>query len=1778
MSAASICLARVEAEKQVRAEEKVPSSFNGYQVNFQLSPDLSKSETRETSIFSSLTSLSDSIWSWLGYKTSSSPSRRRGYADFFDRLLPPEREQMYRAIGHDLTLTSVKNNADYVKWSVRLSLRRLDVALERQRHLAASAHLRGIDVVIKNIPVHERIDVAAEVNDVEVRGSSAKLSGTDEPVLLSMIKSDNSDKLFRFDLRTNPRSSDADASIVVQLSPVEIVLDVPTLSELGKLFTVDEANYADGFLRYAESKLDEFRTQAAVNLLYALEKAKIVVVDIDLKSPCFILPENGRATATTTGIRALVLDLGRLSVKQLRDRADLREVDSPFLRYDVNLANGRILVVGARDDWRRALDDSANDSSLDLLPPMSFLVRLFQSVEATTNPLVARLKVEANVDELCVRANDEKLIEALTLLTSVAKHFDAPPPSSSSCGEFKTSYHDTLKSDIAAVREAIHDDDTASFHTANDGFSDDDAAADGASSTFRGQSLVDVNLVMNRFALDVDRNAVAYVQAELTGLVVRVSVRRDNWDASVRLKGVEIVDAQRRAVVKDDDGPLRLVHAKTLVDDFIVVSVRGCDRRSTAYTGWEWEASVDVGEIDVTVHRQSLFDLRAFYDRLVWNENVLSRAVSRLEIDSSSEPEPELKSSAVAEKKIDSWRITARLKTVKIDVADDRLCVATITVRDVRGETSVSSGDGRAVEAKLRSVDVTNGGAATMYREVISMGRTRDHLFSVSLRRRGDGDETTLALSVGRVNVVYLHRFFADLYALARSFTDAWARLAKATAVASETARVRVVELERAGSPIRLEILVDSPAVLVPTSVSSTNAFFVSVGNLSLRNFDSESATSGVEHYQASFAGLSVYRRAGNWKHRRVLLSPIEVRLEATRRLDGATTTTTPPPRFQVWGEVDRVNFYLGKEDYVYICETMRDNLGEKSAVKREESPTPSSPLPVVTVVEEDFPDRGNGGLLLKCRFSVKRLQVVLYADEPPLTPDTCDRSASAKFASLVVDDVQVDGRENGGGRRRIEARVRAVTVRDCRPNRHGAIKDIIRHSETDQMFLIDYETRDEWDKTKLKMAKIRLCFCLKFFRKLRDFFETETTDGEGTFDASQFGRYLARNAGHAAAQLLTLDETDGTDSEATKRTIEFVCPAIEIVVPEKAKTTNCSALALSANFDGKIESHRGQKRIGVVAKSLNVVSYVFNNPRRTSIQLVRPFDADVEGLVTNSKQIIGVSVSKIEATLYHSALLTIDSLWKSFRRHGDDDDDDDVDLPPSSSNPFKAEPVDVTQWSVSTPVRMPPIRRAQIDQQLVVRTNAVSVIFQTPEQNVYRPALAVEIDVVLELRDWSHYPTAGADATLELKYYNARVETWEPLVEPVEFGEEGLYRPWAVSLCFIQYLNKPLLFGDVRVEDELIQNTLGFDSSARRSSRSSSSSFVSGGAGGLLVSPNLAPRRNSAVMETTESRSDDGELDETDGGDLHSNRTARLDSRHDDDDGDASSSLTVCNCVVVTSFEPLQIVVSAIGLNALSTAYDRWSRDTLLPQRHSFFHPSLDAVTLYVSNAVDDCDATIVPEAWIASSSSDYCVPRAGGAIELACRATDRSKRLSLVHTTNDASSSSPAPENGSRLYARWVSGGETSHSLTHDEEDGISVEGSVESPLGFDRGLTNSPWVLPGESSQDTSNRASPTVGIVEVTPNLVFKTSASAVLPPRRIGSDADYGRLAFDGFGAISEDVGIVEEEEEEEEDSLGDHFPDGGGDDDEPLASQRRRPSEILDERHLFKIKVRKFLF
>ncbi|XP_066022145.1 intermembrane lipid transfer protein VPS13A-like [Pocillopora verrucosa] len=338
-----------------------------------------------------------------------------------------ELEKLYSAIGYSEGETITVFPKEYVENKVEVILKQISVALRddaaAKSVAVAKLSFQDLSAELSQRPSAQAIKLSAKVEQMKMFGSANAVDGK----MPLMITSQN-DKLasqlalFTASFETNPLDGKCDQRVTVKSQPVKVVYDANTVDHIVTFFKPPKDVHLQELSAEAYSRLEDLKSVSKASLYYAIEHHKITDVNVDVKSPFIIIPEEGTFKKSSN---VLVIDLGHVKItsdpeqERVVSTKDLsvEELESKcYDKFDFKLEDLQILIAKADEDWQAAKKQV--NSKMHILDPMGIDMKLQKALNPDDIRL-AQITLSGTLPTVKVHASDEKLLQVIKLATSI---------------------------------------------------------------------------------------------------------------------------------------------------------------------------------------------------------------------------------------------------------------------------------------------------------------------------------------------------------------------------------------------------------------------------------------------------------------------------------------------------------------------------------------------------------------------------------------------------------------------------------------------------------------------------------------------------------------------------------------------------------------------------------------------------------------------------------------------------------------------------------------------------------------------------------------------------------------------------------------------------------------------------------------------------------------------------------------------------------------------------------------------------------------------------------------------------------------------------------------------------------------------------------------------------------------------------------------------------------------------------------------------------------------
>ncbi|XP_023187859.1 vacuolar protein sorting-associated protein 13C isoform X5 [Xiphophorus maculatus] len=879
-----------------------------------------------------------------------------------DQLMTAEeKEKLYTAIGYSGSSHNLALPKQYVGAIITFQLLRTSVTIREQCDVPEILNIQMVNLStrISQRPGAQAFRVEAALEHWYVTGLQQRGA---VPSLIASV-GDSSSSLLTVVFELNPEESSGDQLLKIHSQPVEIIYDAVTVNSMVDFFKTGKGVDLEVLTSATLSKLEEIKEKTAAGLSHIIETRKVLDLKIDLKPSYLIVPKSGFYSSESD---LLIVDFGSFqlysvdqSSRSSSSSSSLEEImDRAYERYDVELRRVQLLYSKSGEAWKTARLQSS--SAQHVLRPMDLTLHLAKCM-VEKDVRMPRFKVSGELPLMHVRISDRKIQNVVDLVESV------PLPTAGSAPSTPTEklLIETSQALPLATTRPLAQSLGPAFLDAFETDSEDDG----------GEKLTDLQrsaeeeLVNVHFQFELREVLLELTrQEDQEKTVLSFNVSQLGAEGKMRSFDQSVTAYLRRVAVDYRDvpggsAPLHLISSSQQQDsnllkvEFIKADPNGPSFQ-TLFSNTEQMLKVEVSSLDFLLHTKALLATISYLNNAV----PLRLSATR---DQDAEKQVQKTQQSRTESKgskdggcIFSFRLFAMLGCFHVEVCDDHCSIADIRVQGVDASVFVQAKE-TEVFARLKDIVVMDANPKTVHKKAVSIVGEEVFSFKLSLfpgATQGDGYrdmskvDGKVTLSLGCIQIVYLHKFFMSLLAsfsfqypsademFIDNFQTAKEALSAATSQAAERAASSVRDFAEKSFRLSTNIRLKAPLIIVPQSSTSQNALVVDLGLITVENSFALRPGEGlplpavVEKMDIKLTQLKLYRKKPelDFPPKDIeILQPINVELLVTRNL--AASWLTEIPAVQVQGVLRSLRVSLGEEELGMLMKILVENIGEGS-------------------------------------------------------------------------------------------------------------------------------------------------------------------------------------------------------------------------------------------------------------------------------------------------------------------------------------------------------------------------------------------------------------------------------------------------------------------------------------------------------------------------------------------------------------------------------------------------------------------------------------------------------------------------------------------------------------------------------------------------------------------------------------------------------------------------------------------------------------------------------
>ncbi|KAJ7071032.1 vacuolar protein sorting-associated protein 13 [Mycena amicta] len=648
----------------------------------------------------------------------------------------------------------------------------------------------------------------------------------------------------------NPLDERADNGLTVRMRHMTIIYHKGYVEAIYKFFApASQLESVEALLSAASETLEGLRKETRAGLEYALQTHKTIDIQMDLKAPVIIIPED----ITTHQCKHLIIDAGHIAIESnLADKQAIRAIHLKrnkqyseedfkqlenlcYDRFDFRLDSAQFVLGNDLQSCQEALTSDAKDT-LHLLERINIDLEIQNSIVPTAFNL-ARFKVAGHLPTLQVNLSDTKYKALMRLIDVCIPKFgnepsaNTPPPltkNMSSTFQLPSVFTQT------STEYHVEEDDQPEESKEDEGEDTFFEATDGSPRRPEiHQHIFEVNFRVDNLRASLSKSGNDGVEkplgdVELKRFALMFALAKFDMKVDVNLQALAM------NVVQPGAEPIKFVsspESDLLEDkDLLSLTYRRVQKESpeflTVYEGID--QSVDI-QLSTFVFRAAPEPVVALYDFIMTTFVPQSGPAAEV---SPVTPENEVAVQASAGK----IRVLVKLASVQVTLIHGTTSLATLSLSTADVAVLVLPKT-LQVTGRLGSLALSNESSAHPVREEFSQ------IVSIEGQNFGNfryqtldpdeegytGIKSSVYLAAASVKFHYLEDPLHEIFL----FLQKLAKLKGLYDAATQVAVQRASEIER----MQFDVSIKSPIVVFPSNpASSRDALVLRLGEITAKN------------------------------------------------------------------------------------------------------------------------------------------------------------------------------------------------------------------------------------------------------------------------------------------------------------------------------------------------------------------------------------------------------------------------------------------------------------------------------------------------------------------------------------------------------------------------------------------------------------------------------------------------------------------------------------------------------------------------------------------------------------------------------------------------------------------------------------------------------------------------------------------------------------------------------------------------------------------------------
>lgn len=1402
----------------------------------------------------------------------------------WSRLTQEEKQKLYEAIGY-FDDETIETSKQYIAHKLNFTLANCTFSLINFDKEILVITLTQFVTSVETRPSSKAFKISARTESFVVEGASIENDLVPIMTADNITSGSNLAHVFALDFEKNPLHEKGDYGLTINAEPMEVVYHEHALKELIAFFYIPTITFED-IKKVTAEKLQSFAVITHAGLEYAITNHKTAFhLCIDLKSPYFVIPEHGSLQKAGT---ILVLDMGRLIINSdiqpestILEEATKMEVEERLYdRFNIVLSDLQILFADSGDEWRIA--KQLPESDIHLLPKARIQILFSNSIKPEYRQL-PRQKLNVSLPSFKLNLSDRRVqllmefaynlpIIKLQQITALCS-FDVVDTITDTNIDIQHCKLELKAVQLRAIKSLITSD--APSKIAKDSRSSTDNSITGPERYYSSSDHSDeepeewarkvdlpgfddnispsnaINILLRfligevviHLARSSDHIDKPYLMLRTEKLCVDVALMEYGPALQASLGRIQLVDKLHTG---SSGEYLELISSK-YASDVITVLYRkvlaSCPEFKSHFHQVEHSLVIDITTLFINFHREAFVTLGKFlqyvFTKIMPKDSALKTFLPEIPSPNilmlNEENDPPVPSGAT------KFSISARVDTVQMKLCDTDMELADLRIAGLECDYVLKANERIILRIDLTDFSVDDLMESTLYSKIISIEDDKVFDFKYvkhSPHHKEVGNEEivsplvangALRLRIGRIQVVLLYRFFAEVQRFLEPFIQPEFTI-MARKSAENALQEQVLQYRKSGLRLQLSIDIHAPAILLPQKSSSPNLLLLNLGDLSVENFFKEIEIQNTQYVVDNILfrlnSLQMSRAIilldGTMENQEAILEPMKLRLDIKRSL--------PPYHkdillYDIRGSMDSIKVSIGQRDLSTLIAVYNENFSEGDLPEIYKSlSSPTSPMESHTpTVNEDAVKKLEAFLSVSnevyketsLSFVLEGLSLILYTDIEEMFSSPI-RDPIHALSKFELDETNISIDMYSDKSLELKCTLQAATLEDVRPESPLCVKKIFQSYSGDSqssvagisismppMIDLTYRHTGNGDaavdahveKTRLNVSVPYILAIFKYiYDALPSHYEKESKGNE--IDppniAIHQGKVLA--IGH---RRLPSDSTSGYHSTVSSQeemrsiSISLILRKPEIVLFADPLDINSQVLVLKTDIMVDYSKNMGQDNIMATIAGLHILSCTYSKRKETLCTVLYPCEIEFSKSQRNSDDEVKMtaSLSCVDLHLSTPIIYTIHNVIEELVANMQNKDRKGKKM----NKQEKKELQDLWSPKAITPYKWiysgnengiirPSYPSSKSQETVNISIPNFQIMFEEINGKRKVPKLYFKTSLYSEIHNWSKQPYMKAELQLEFLYFNEKLFVWEPILEPV-MEAENYYRPWEVLI-----------------------------------------------------------------------------------------------------------------------------------------------------------------------------------------------------------------------------------------------------------------------------------------------------------------------------------------------------------------------------------------------------------